>query len=126
MMEGGEELGIWRGGGERGEVRVRSVTLPWGPRPLAAWLRKARAWETESREGARRSSSSESDRQMGSEGDEEVRRAWMTEGVEGTWGREGVVAVGRLGLCWIHWPSWNTGKGQRFTLDPHQNIWHRK
>lgn len=42
----------------------------FGVRPLAALLRRARALEMESREFAARSSSSESERQMGSEGEE--------------------------------------------------------
>lgn len=61
-------MGICSGGGDRG--------LSARPRPLDALLRRAKAWEMESRDGAVRSSSRESDRQMGSEGEqEEGRRA---------------------------------------------------
>lgn len=43
--------------------------------PLDALLRRARAWEMESREGTVRSSSRESDKQMGSE----EERGWRLE-----------------------------------------------
>lgn len=86
-------MGICRGGGDKG--------LSEGPRPLDALLRRARAWEMESREGAVRSSSRESDRQMGSEGEEEERgwRLEVTADVEV--GRDGVEVMVRCGL-WIH------------------------
>lgn len=70
MTGGGEEVGICRGGGDKG--------LSERPRPFDALLRRARAWEMESREGAVRSSSSESDRQMGSGGEAE-EGAWRVE-----------------------------------------------
>lgn len=88
-------MGICRGGGDKG--------LSEGPRPLDALLRRARAWEMESREGAVRSSSRESDRQMGSEGEEEMgRRLEVRTEVEE--GREGVEVIVRGGL-WIQRPS---------------------
>lgn len=49
-------------------------------RPLAALLSMARAWEMESSEGAVRSSSRESDRQMGSGGDD---TRWTADAAEG-------------------------------------------
>lgn len=88
-------VGICKGGGDKG--------LSMGPRPLEALLRRAKAWEIESKEGAVRSSSRESDRQMGSEGEEEI--AWrleVTAVVEV--GREGVEVMVRGGL-WIQRPS---------------------
>lgn len=65
MTGGGEEVGICSGGGDKG--------LSVGP--LDALLRRARACEMESREGAVRSSSRESDKQMGSE----EERGWRLE-----------------------------------------------
>lgn len=62
MTGGGEEVGICRGGGDSG--------LSAGLRPLEALLRSASACEMESRDGAVRSSSRESDRQMSSDGEE--------------------------------------------------------
>lgn len=56
----------------------------------------AKAWEMESSEGAVRSSSRESDRQMGSEGDEEGRCAPMEDPME-------------RGGFRIHGLSWGTG-----------------
>lgn len=54
-----------------GTLGAEEAAMPLlGVRPLAALLRRARAWEMESRELAARSSSSESERQMGSDGDE--------------------------------------------------------
>lgn len=98
-MEGGEEVGMWRGGGDRG--------LSEGPRPFEALLSRARAWEIESREGAVRSSSRESDRQMGSEGEEEG--GWRAEGRAGEEEvcRDGVEVMERGGF-WIHRPSCRT------------------
>lgn len=61
MTGGGEEVGICGGGGDRGLSAV--------PRPLAALLRRASACEMESSDGALRSSSRESDRQISSDGD---------------------------------------------------------
>lgn len=88
-------VGICKGGGDKG--------LSEGPRPLEALLRRAKAWEMESREGAVRSSSRESDRQMGSEGDEET--AWRLEvRADVEVGREGVEVMVRGGL-WIQRPS---------------------
>lgn len=87
-------MGICRGGGDKG--------LSEGPRPFDALLRRARAWEMESREGAVRSSSRESDRQMGSEGEEEMgkRLEVRTEVEVG----KGVEVIVRGGL-WIQRPS---------------------
>lgn len=59
MTGGGEEVGICKGGGDNGLSE-----RPW---PLAVLLRGARAYEMESKEGAVRSSSRESDKQMGSD-----------------------------------------------------------
>lgn len=88
-------VGICKGGGDKG--------LSEGPRPLEALLRRAKAWEMESREGAVRSSSRESDRQMGSEGEEET--AWRLEvRADVEVGREGVEVMVRGGL-WIQRPS---------------------
>lgn len=54
-----------------GTLREEMAGTPlFGVSPLAALLRRARAWEMESRELAARSSSSESERQMASEGEE--------------------------------------------------------
>lgn len=87
-------MGICRGGGDKG--------LSEGPRPFDALLRRARAWEMESREGAVRSSSRESDRQMGSEGEEEMgRRLEVRTEVEVG---KGVEVIVRGGL-WIQRPS---------------------
>lgn len=89
-------MGICRGGGDKG--------LSEGPRPLDALLRRARAWEMESREGAVRSSSRESDKQMGSDGEDEEGgwRLAVTADVEV--GRDGVEVIVRGG-AWIHGPS---------------------
>lgn len=88
-------MGICEGGGDKG--------LSEGPKPLDTLLRRARAWEMESREGAVRSSSRESDRQMGSEG--EVERGWRFEvRVDVVAGRDGVEVMVRGGLL-IHRPS---------------------
>lgn len=96
MTGGGEEVGICRGGGDKG--------LSEGPRPLDALLRRARAWEMESREGAVRSSSRESDRQMGSEGEEE-EAGWRLEvRADVEVGRDWVEVMVRGGL-WIQRPS---------------------
>lgn len=85
-------MGICKGGGDKG--------LSEGPRPLEALLRRAKAWEMESREGAVRSSSRESDRQMGSE-----ETAWRLEvRADVEVGREGVEVMVRGGL-WIQRPS---------------------
>lgn len=87
-------MGICRGGGDKG--------LSEGPRPFDALLRRARAWEMESREGAVRSSSRESDRQMGSEGEEEMgRRLEVRTEVEVGKGGEVIVRGG----LWIQRPS---------------------
>lgn len=88
-------VGICKGGGDKG--------LSEGPRPLEALLRRAKAWEMESREGAVRSSSSESDRQMGSEGEEETAW-WLEVRADVEVGREGVEVMVRGGL-WIQRPS---------------------
>ena len=88
-------MGTCSGGGDKG--------LSAGPRPLDALLRRARAWEIESREGAVKSSSRESDRQMGSEGEEEG--GWRLEvraDVEVS--RDGLEVMVRGGL-WIQRPS---------------------
>lgn len=85
-------MGICKGGGDKG--------LSMGPRPLEALLRRAKAWEIESREGAVRSSSRESDRQMGSE--EIAWRLEVTAVVEVS--REGLDVIVRGGL-WIQRPS---------------------
>lgn len=96
MTGGGEEVGICRGGGDKG--------LSEKPRPLDALLSRARAWEIESREGAVRSSSSESDRQMGSGGEEE-ERGWRLEvRADAEVGRDGLEVMVRGGL-WIQRPS---------------------
>lgn len=88
-------MGICRGGGDRG--------LSEAPRPLDALLRRARACEMESREGAVRSSSRESDRQMGSEGEEEG--GWRLEvRADVEVGRDDEEVTVRGGL-WIHRPS---------------------
>lgn len=92
MTEEGEEVGMWRGGGERG--------LSKETRPLEALLNRASAWEMESRDGAVKSSSRESDRQMGSEGEEEGGQRLVT--------RDGLEAMGKGGL-WLHVPSWRIG-----------------
>lgn len=87
-------MGICRGGGDKG--------LSEGPRPFDALLRRARAWEMESREGAVRSSSRESDRQMGSEGEEEMgKRLEVRTEVEVGKGGEVIVRGG----LWIQRPS---------------------
>lgn len=96
MTGGGEEVGICRGGGDKG--------LSEGPKPLDALLRRANAWEMESREGAVRSSSRESDRQMGSEGEEE-ETGWRLEvRADVEVGIDGVEVIVRGGL-WIQRPS---------------------
>lgn len=96
MTGGGEVVGICRGGGDKG--------LSEKPRPLDALLRRASAWEMESREGALRSSSSESDRQMGSGGEEE-KGGWRVEVRADTEvGRDGMEVIMRGGL-WIQRPS---------------------
>lgn len=92
MTGGGEEVGICKGGGDKG--------LSEGPRPFEALLRRAKAWEMESREGAVRSSSRESDRQMGSDGEE---TAWRLE-VRTEVGTEGAPVMVRGGF-WIQRPS---------------------
>ena len=86
-------MGICRGGGDKG--------LSEKPRPLDALLSRARAWEIESREGAVRSSSSESDRQMGSGGEEE----------------EGGLAVGGQSRCGGGQRRVG-GHGERWFVDP--------
>lgn len=60
---------ICNGGGDRG--------LSEGHRPLEALLSRASAWEMESKEGAVKSSSRESDKQMGSR--EEDEGGWRQE-----------------------------------------------
>lgn len=87
-------MGICSGGGDKG--------LSEEPKPLDGLLRRARAWEMESKEGAVRSSSSESDRQMGSEGEERGWRLEVRADVEV--GRDGVEAMVR-GVLWIQRPS---------------------
>lgn len=69
-----------------------------GVRPLAALLRRAKAWEMESRELAARSSSSESERQMGSEGEDGGLHA-------GKAGETVVVPTPGAGL-WVQLTSW--------------------
>lgn len=97
-------MGICSGGGDKG--------LSEKPKPLDALLRRARAWEMESRDGAVRSSSRESDRQMGSDGNEE----------EGSWRFEGVggddVEVTVRGL-WIHRPSYRKNK---YVIEQQRNL----
>lgn len=89
-------MGICRGGGDKG--------LSEGPRPLDALLRRARAWEIESRDGAVRSSSRESDRQMGSEASVE-EEGWRLEVIADVdVGGDSVEAKVSGGL-WIHRPS---------------------
>ena len=89
-------VGIGGGGGDKG--------LSEGPEPLDALLRRARAWEMESREGAVRSSSRESDRQMGSECKEE-ERGWRLEvRTDVEVGSDGLEVMVRGGL-WIQRPS---------------------
>lgn len=68
------------------------------PRPLEALLSNARAWEMESRDGAVRSSSRESDRQMGSGGDA-MRGGWRAEVTAG-------LEVMVRGSLLIHKPSY--------------------
>lgn len=101
-------MGICRGGGDKG--------LSEGPRPFEALLRRARAWEMESRDGAVRSSSRESDRQMGSEAsaEEEGWRLEVRTDVEV--GGDCVVMV-RSGL-WIHRPSYETDASTRQQREP--------
>lgn len=89
-------VGICGGGGDKG--------LSEGPEPLDALLRRARAWEMESREGAVRSSSRESDRQMGSEGKEEERGCRLEVRTDVEVGSDGLEVMLRGGL-WIHRPS---------------------
>lgn len=90
MTGGGEEVGICRGGGDKG--------LSDGPRPLDALLSRARAWEMESRDGAVRSSSRESDRQMGSEGNVEEGGCRLEVRADVEVGRAGVEVIVRGGL----------------------------
>lgn len=90
-------MGICKGGGDKG--------LSEGPRPLDALLRRARAWEMESRDGAVRSSSRESDRQMGSEANVE-EGGWRLEvRADVEVGGDCVEVMVRGGL-WIHRPSY--------------------
>lgn len=77
--------------------------------PLEALLRRASAWEMESRDGAVKSSSRESDRQMGSGGDD----MW------GGWRpalRAGVAVMVR-GSLFIHKPSYQTNKRKKTHTD---------
>ncbi len=73
----------------------------FGVSPLAALLRRVRAWEMESRELAAKSSSSESERQMGSEGEEEG----LHTGV-GKAGEAEVDPTPGVGLC-VQPTSWS-------------------
>lgn len=77
---------------------------PW-IRPLAALLRRARAWEMESWAGAVSSSSRESSRQMVSAGDWEGRQATGAAG-------EGVAPTEGVDL-WTQLPSWITKQHRR-------------